>query len=95
MNTSRRHFLKTTAALPLPASSLSAAPPNQRVRIGQIGTQHGHAAGKMETLRRSSEHDGELTAFAAAIRGGPPLPWNAARDIAVSETVLLASGADQ
>lgn len=56
MITSRRHFLKTTAALPLLASPLCAAPPNQRIRIGQIGTQHGHAAGKVETLRRLSDH---------------------------------------
>ena len=56
MTTSRRHFLKTTAALPLLASPLSAALPNQRIRVGQIGTQHGHAAGKMETLRRLGDH---------------------------------------
>lgn len=41
----------------------------------------------------AGRYDAELTAFAAAIRGGPPLPWHAAHDIAVHETVLLASGA--
>lgn len=36
-------------------SALSAAPP--KIRVGQIGTRHAHAAGKMESLRRSSEYE--------------------------------------
>ena len=40
----------------------------------------------------AGRYDAELTAFAAAIHGGTPLPWNATHDIAVHETVLRASG---
>ena len=40
----------------------------------------------------AGRYDSELTAFAASIRGGPPLPWNAAHDIAVHETALRAGG---
>ena len=48
----RRTFI-TTALASSAASFASAAEP--RVRIGQIGTQHAHASGKMEGLRRLSE----------------------------------------
>ncbi|TDU81192.1 putative dehydrogenase [Prosthecobacter fusiformis] len=44
----RRHFLTTAAALA--AASSHAAPPS-RLRIGQIGTAHAHAAGKMAAMR--------------------------------------------
>ena len=47
---SRRSFLAVSAALATPA--FAAAP---RIRFGQIGTQHAHAAGKMEALRRLSD----------------------------------------
>ena len=47
---SRRSFLAASAALATPA--FAAAP---RIRFGQIGTQHAHAAGKMEALRRLSD----------------------------------------
>jgi len=40
----------------------------------------------------AGRYDAELAAFAAAIRGEQPLPWSAAHDIAVHETVLLAAG---
>lgn len=43
----RRHFIATTAALA--ASSLQAS--SQRLKIGQIGTQHAHAGGKMQSIR--------------------------------------------
>ncbi len=48
----RRHVLKTIAAVALTpfASSLAANTP-ARIRIGQIGTSHAHAAGKMEAVR--------------------------------------------
>lgn len=55
MTATRRDFLKASAALPLLAAPVAAAPAARRIRIGQIGTQHGHAAGKMEALRRLSE----------------------------------------
>ena len=56
----RRHFLLSAAAgftfaLPAKAAGGDAAKPLRKVRVGQIGTQHGHAAGKMETLRRLQE----------------------------------------
>jgi predicted dehydrogenase len=51
MHFTRRHFLQSAAALSL-AGSAAAGDEPRRIRIGQIGTQHGHAAGKMETLRR-------------------------------------------
>ena len=50
--TTRRSFL-------LGASALAAAPafaaPDSRVRIGQLGTEHAHATGKMEALRRLTD----------------------------------------
>jgi predicted dehydrogenase len=39
-------------------------------------------------------YDGEFRAFAAAIRDAQPLPWTAAHDIAVHETVLRAAGVE-
>ena len=42
----------------------------------------------------AGRYDDELTAFAAAIRGRQMLPWNAAHDIAVHETVLRAAGVE-
>lgn len=44
----RRHFLTTTSAFAA-TSALKAAP--SRLRIGQIGTEHAHASGKMGALR--------------------------------------------
>ena len=50
----RRQFLQLAAAgaFAVPRS-MFAAPP--RIKIGQIGTGHGHASGKMETMRRSDD----------------------------------------
>lgn len=48
---SKRTFL--TSVMAGAASSMLAAEP--RIKIAQIGTQHPHAAGKMEALRRLSE----------------------------------------
>jgi len=49
----RRTFL--TTAIASSAASLASGAGETRVRIGQIGTQHAHAAGKMEGLRRLSD----------------------------------------
>ncbi|MBM3858914.1 MAG: Gfo/Idh/MocA family oxidoreductase [Verrucomicrobia bacterium] len=54
MNTSitRRHALKTVAAVAVaPFAGSFAADGPARIRIGQIGTSHAHAAGKMEAVR--------------------------------------------
>jgi predicted dehydrogenase len=58
----RRTFLGSSAAAAL-AASLTAAPSRivraatarPRIRVGQIGTAHAHAAGKMETLRKFAD----------------------------------------
>jgi predicted dehydrogenase len=55
MHFTRRHFFQSAAALAL-AGPAAAGDQPRRIRIGQIGTQHGHAAGKMETLRRLGDH---------------------------------------
>ena len=54
MLTTRRTFLSTTA-LALGAASLSHAAESERLRIGQIGTTHSHAAGKMQSVRSLPE----------------------------------------
>ena len=55
----RRRFLKHSTALTAGAwpfrQSAKAAPP--RIRIGQIGTGHAHASGKMAVYRQSSEYE--------------------------------------
>ena len=64
MNTfDRRHLLTTTgagavlaAARWLGPTAPAAEPLQQRIKIGQIGTGHEHASGKMSTLRKSSDH---------------------------------------
>jgi len=63
---SRRDFTKNSLAAltPLVASSfiesqLNAATYGQspkRIRVGQIGTKHGHATGKLEAVKKLSEH---------------------------------------
>jgi predicted dehydrogenase len=53
---SRRAFLLTTAAASLaPFVARGAEPP--RIRIGQIGTAHAHASGKMDTMRASADFE--------------------------------------
>jgi predicted dehydrogenase len=47
----RRHFIAKTAALA--TSPLIASSP--RLKIGQIGTQHAHAGGKMQSVRELNE----------------------------------------
>lgn len=56
----RRRFLQLTsaaAALVGAPAILSAQTGKQRIRIGQIGTSHAHAAGKMETMRKSDDFE--------------------------------------
>ena len=52
----RRNALKTVAAVAVApfAGSLAADNP-AKIRIGQIGTSHAHAAGKMEAVRSLTE----------------------------------------
>ena len=51
MNPTRRQFLHSSAALALTSTTGFGRRPckrlNRRIRVGQIGTQHGHAAGKI------------------------------------------------
>jgi len=48
----RRHALKTAAAVALaPFASVLSADPPAKIRIGQIGTSHAHASGKMDAIR--------------------------------------------
>ncbi len=59
MNTlSRRNFLRASTAaclVAVPAIHAQTKPP--RIRIGQIGTAHAHASGKMDTMRHSDEFE--------------------------------------
>lgn len=59
----RRRFLATAigagAAVATPwiqPRPVGAGEPKERIKIGQIGTDHEHAGGKMETLRKLPEH---------------------------------------
>jgi len=55
-HSSRRLFLTTSAAvLATPSVSALAATMKRPVRVGQIGTQHAHAAGKMAAFRKFPE----------------------------------------
>lgn len=52
----RRSFIVSSSAALL-ASSISgySADPNSEIKIGQIGTQHGHASGKVKAIRNQPE----------------------------------------
>lgn len=60
----RRHLLTTAAGAGaacalgrwLAPTVAAADAPQQRIKIGQIGTGHEHASGKMSTLRKLSDH---------------------------------------
>lgn len=52
----RREFLRTTAAASL-APFIARGAERPRIRIGQIGTAHAHAGGKMDTLRASEDFE--------------------------------------
>ena len=49
----RRSFLlsSTDAVVAAPFISTTAGSHHEKIRIGQIGTKHGHASGKMKALR--------------------------------------------
>ncbi len=52
----RRQALKTVAAAALvPAAGTFAAERSARIRIGQVGTSHSHASGKMDAIRSLPE----------------------------------------
>jgi predicted dehydrogenase len=62
---SRRNFLKSTTALAggialglekTVASAKTVISTSPRIRIAQVGTTHGHARGKMESLRKLSDY---------------------------------------
>ena len=60
----RRRFLTTTVAAGVAAAAgpwlqprvLAADQPKERIKIGQIGTEHEHVSGKMATFRKLTEH---------------------------------------
>jgi len=52
----RRDFLAASLMAACAPAGFAAAPSPERIRIGQIGTAHGHAAGKMSTLRKLDDH---------------------------------------
>jgi predicted dehydrogenase len=58
---SRRTFLRDTTLAGLASVTIcraqDAKPKPPRIRIGQIGTGHAHAAGKMDTMRASEEFE--------------------------------------
>jgi predicted dehydrogenase len=51
----RRDFLAASLLAASSPAVFAAAPASERIRIGQIGTGHGHAAGKMSTMRKLSD----------------------------------------
>ena len=83
----RRDFvrLSTLAGLAAvaPSRAQDAKPKPAKIRIGQIGTGHAHAAGKMETMRKSDEYevvgvvepDAERRAAAEKSKTYEGVPW--------------------
>jgi predicted dehydrogenase len=82
----RRSFLQTSALAAVTVPTARAQPPGAkppRIRIGQIGTAHGHASGKMEALRSSEdfevvgivEPDPQLRAAAERTPTYAGVPW--------------------
>jgi len=83
----RRTFLRDTALASLATVTIGRAqdakPKAPRIRIGQIGTAHGHAAGIMDTMRASEEFevvgivepDPERRARAEKSKTYAGLPW--------------------
>lgn len=56
--TERRTFLKTAAVgalLTVPAIGRGTDRPRRKIKVGQIGTGHAHASGKMDALRKMTE----------------------------------------
>lgn len=89
---SRRTFLRTASAalaagtIPYPGRAAAAG---QKIKIGQIGTGHAHAAGKMDTMRGSAEYevvgvvepDAEKRAKAEKSKSYAELPWMTAEQL--------------
>lgn len=65
-----------------------------RLRLGLAQAQAGFQRGfqDVELAPSPGRYDGEFLDLAAVIRGGPPLAWDAAHDLAVHAAVLRASG---
>jgi predicted dehydrogenase len=58
MKSTRRSFLAQAAAVPAAGAILSAVhaqQPRQRIKVGQIGVGHAHAAGKLATMRKMTD----------------------------------------
>lgn len=52
----RRHFLQSSALAATTLTATAAQPPKPRIKVGQIGTGHGHA-GKITAYRRSADYE--------------------------------------
>jgi len=87
----RRRFLATTAAGAdavaagqwLPPYVIAGERPKERIKIGQIGTAHEHASGKMQTFRKLSA-DYEFV--------GIVNPYPLSHELRVQEVLLAACG---
>lgn len=96
----RRAVLAGGVAAVAAGTAAAAEVPRRPLRVGQIGTGHGHAT-KLEVYRRSPdwevvglvEPDGARAAadMAAVIRGERAFAFTADHDLAVQETILRAS----
>jgi predicted dehydrogenase len=65
-----------------------------RLRLGLAQAQAGFQRGfqDVELAPSPGRYDGEFLDLVAVVRGGPPLAWDAAHDLAVHAAVLRASG---
>ncbi|MDF1814133.1 MAG: Gfo/Idh/MocA family oxidoreductase [Verrucomicrobiales bacterium] len=100
-NSSRRRFLATTAGSLAAGNLLSAAdakPP--RIKIGQIGTKHAHAAGKLEAIRKFPETfefvgcvepDAERQKAMAQKEPYRGLPWMSEEELLATEGLQAAA----
>ncbi|MDE0597066.1 MAG: hypothetical protein OSB65_17640, partial [Roseibacillus sp.] len=71
--TVRRTFLRTSAATAVSVSAAATAKvPHERIKIGQLGTKHAHARGKLDTILKLSGLPGTST-------GNPSSGWNSRR----------------
>ncbi len=80
----RRSFLTLCGAAAVLKPHVAFADGASRIRVGQIGTAHAHAAGKMETFRKLSDHyevigvvepDQQRRERAKASKAYADLPW--------------------
>ena len=91
----RRQFLATSATA-IGALNFAKAAESPRIRIGQIGTSHSHAAGKLEAIRSLpevyeiagvAEPDEKRRAAAAKAKAFEGLAWKSEADL-LSDTAL-------